>query len=65
VLTFAKAVVLTRGEVDDETLEAARRAGLDDAELAEIVGHVAVNVLTNYFNKTFAVELDFPRVDPR
>jgi AhpD family alkylhydroperoxidase len=64
-LAFAQAVLLTRGEVDDATLEAARRAGLDDAELAEIVGHVAVNVLTNYFNKTFAVELDFPAVDPR
>jgi alkylhydroperoxidase family enzyme len=63
-LAFAQAVMVTRGEVDDETLEAARRAGLDDAELAEIVGHVAVNVLTNYFNKTFAVELDFPPVHP-
>ena len=64
-LAFAQAVMVTRGEVDDGTLEAARRAGLDDAELAEIVGHVAVNVLTNYFNKTFAVELDFPPVEPR
>ena len=65
VLAFAQAVVVTRGDVDDQTFEAARQAGLDDAELAEIVGHVAVNVLTNYFNKTFAVELDFPAVDPR
>lgn len=65
VLAFAQAVVVTRGEVGDETIDAARRAGLSDAELAEVVGHVAVNVLTNYFNKTFATELDFPRVEQR
>ena len=35
-----------------------------DEELADIVGLVAVNVFTNYFNKTFDVEVDFPRVDP-
>jgi AhpD family alkylhydroperoxidase len=64
-LAFARAVFVTRGEVDDQALEAARGAGLGDADLAEIVGHVAVNVLTNYFNKAFAVAVDFPRVDPR
>jgi AhpD family alkylhydroperoxidase len=64
-LAFAQAVMVARGDVDDETIQTAREAGLDDAELAEVVGHVAVNVLTNYFNKTFAVELDFPRVDAR
>jgi AhpD family alkylhydroperoxidase len=64
-LAFAEAVVTTRGDVDESVIEQARSAGLGDPELAEIVGHVAVNVLTNYFNKTFAVAVDFPRVDPR
>jgi AhpD family alkylhydroperoxidase len=48
--------------IDD--IEAAREAGLTDEELGDIVGHVAVNVLTNYFNKAFDVEVDFPVVEP-
>lgn len=64
ILSFAQAVVDTRGDVGDDTIEAARRAGLDDAEMADIVNHIGLNVLTNYFNKTFATEVDFPRVDP-
>ena len=30
-----------------------------------LVGHVALNVLTNYFNKAFDVEVDFPVVEPQ
>jgi hypothetical protein len=30
--------------------------------LAETIGHVALNVLTNYFNKAADVEIDFPAV---
>ena len=63
-LTFAGLVVRTRGAVPDDALVSARRAGLTDAQLAEIVGHVALNVLTNYFNKAFAIDVDFPLVEP-
>lgn len=63
VLEFARAVVETRGGVSDGALDEARAAGLSDAELAEIVGHVALNVLTNYFNRAADVEIDFPRVE--
>ena len=41
----------------------ARRAS-PTRELGDIVGHVAVNVLTNLFNRTFAVDVDFPVVEP-
>jgi hypothetical protein len=34
--------------------------GVTDAEIAEIVGHVALNVLTNYFNVLADVEIDWP-----
>jgi uncharacterized peroxidase-related enzyme len=64
ILAFAQAVVSTRGGVSDRDIEAAREAGLTDAELSDIVGHVAVNVLTNYFNKAFDVEVDFAVVEP-
>jgi uncharacterized peroxidase-related enzyme len=64
ILAFARAVVATRGGVSDSDLATAREAGLRDAELGDIVGHVAVNVLTNYFNTAFDVDVDFPVVEP-
>jgi uncharacterized peroxidase-related enzyme len=63
ILAFAQAVVSTRGGVSHSDVAAAREAGLTDAELSDIVGHVALNVLTNYFNKAFDVEVDFPVVE--
>lgn len=64
-LTLASAVLETRGHVDDAALAAARTAGLGDAELIEIVAHVAVNILTNYVNTVAQTEIDFPRVEAR
>jgi uncharacterized peroxidase-related enzyme len=62
ILTFAVAVNDARGAVTDDDLAAARAAGVTDEEIAEIVGHVALNVLTNYFNKAVDVDIDFPVV---
>ena len=62
ILAFAEAVVRAKGAVGDDDVEAAREAGLSDAELSEIVGHVALNTLTNYFNNAFDTEIDFPVV---
>lgn len=64
LLRLASAINLGRGEVDDEVLDEARRAGVSDAEIAEVVGHVAANAFTNYFAKAARVEVDFPRVTP-
>jgi uncharacterized peroxidase-related enzyme len=64
ILAFARAVVATRGGVSDGDLAAAREAGLSDAELGDIVGNIAINVLTNFFNKAFDVDVDFPVVEP-
>lgn len=63
ILAFAEAVLRTTGAVSDSDFEAAREAGLTDAELADAVGHVAINV-TNLFNRAFEVEVDFPVVEP-
>ncbi len=62
-LAFARAVIDTRGGVSDADVEVVRGAGFSDAEIAEIVGAVALSVFTNYFNRAFAVDVDFPRVD--
>jgi uncharacterized peroxidase-related enzyme len=60
VLTVAREVMWTGGDIGDETLAKARAAGVTDAELAEIVAHVALNVLSNYFNHLARPDLDFP-----
>ncbi|WP_327588090.1 carboxymuconolactone decarboxylase family protein [Nonomuraea sp. NBC_00507] len=61
-LTLAVTLVRTRGDVEDADLQAAREAGLSDGEIAEVVGHVALNVFTNYLNKTAQTDIDWPLV---
>jgi alkylhydroperoxidase family enzyme len=62
-LRFARAVNEKRGGVSDDDLAVVRAAGYDDADITAIVGHVALNVLTNYFNRVAQIELDFPKVE--
>jgi len=59
-LVFAQRVVQTRGKVSDADLQHVRAAGYNDAEIGEIVAHVALNVFTNYFNNVAQTEVDFP-----
>jgi uncharacterized peroxidase-related enzyme len=62
ILAFAVAVNEGGGTVADTEIDVARAAGITGEEIAEIIGHVALNVLTNYFNKASAVDVDFPVV---
>lgn len=64
LLRFARRVVEARGRVADAELVAVRAAGWDDAAVAEVVAHVALNVFTNYFNTVAATDLDFPPAAP-
>ena len=60
VLEFGAAVLADRGDVADDILQAARRAGLSDGDLLEIVAVVALNTFTNYYNRLARTDLDFP-----
>jgi uncharacterized peroxidase-related enzyme len=60
--SFAKAVVRQRGHVSDEDIESARKAGIDDGLMMEVVAHVVVNTFTNYVNEVADTEIDFPVV---
>jgi hypothetical protein len=40
-------------------------AGFGDAEIIEIVLHVAINTLTNYVNEVAETDIDFPKVAAR
>src|SRR5262245_21381907 len=61
-LAFARALVERGGDVTDVDLTRVREAGWSNAEVAEIVAHVALNVFTNYFNLTAGTEIDFPKI---
>ena len=47
---FAAKVARQRGHVSEDDLRAVKLAGYDDAQIIEIVQHVALNVWTNYLN---------------
>lgn len=64
VLKLARAITLQRGVTADSELQAARSAGLSDAEIIEVVAHVALNILTNYTNNLAQTTIDFPEVKP-
>lgn len=57
---FAASIVHQRGHVSDEEVRAVRLAGYDDAQIIEIVQHVALNTWTNYLNSVAGTEIDFP-----
>lgn len=59
---LAVQVAVARGAVTDGDLSTARAAGLTDAEIVEIVTHVALNILTNYVNQVAQTALDFPDI---
>ena len=64
-LRFATQVIARRGHVADEALAAVQAAGYSEAEVLEIVVHVALNTLTNYVNNVARTDIDFPVVEPR
>jgi uncharacterized peroxidase-related enzyme len=57
---FAIKVAETRGHPSDDDLQAVKQAGYTDAQVMEIVLHVALNTLTNYVNETVKTEIDWP-----
>ena len=57
---FAAKVARERGHVGDDDVRAVRMAGYDDAQIVEIVQHVALNTWTNYINEVARTEIDFP-----
>lgn len=61
---FAAKVATARGHVSDEDVRAVKLAGYDDAQVIEIVQHVALNTWTNYINEVAKTTIDFPVVTP-
>jgi uncharacterized peroxidase-related enzyme len=62
---FAVKVARERGHVGEADLNAVKAAGYDDAQVIEIVLHVALNTWTNYINEIAKTDIDFPVVTAR
>lgn len=64
ILRFAHEVVRERGYLPEkaQSLKELRAAGVSEAEIAEIIAAVALNIFTNYFNHIAGTEIDFPHV---
>ncbi|EMI15845.1 peroxidase-related enzyme [Rhodopirellula maiorica SM1] len=60
ILKLASLLVEKRGLVSDDDIAAARDAGVNDAEIAEVVANTSLNLFTNYFNHVADPEIDFP-----
>lgn len=61
-LQLAVAINESRGHIDNAAIASARAAGITDAQIVEIVAHVALNVFTNYLNSVAETTIDFPEV---
>ena len=59
---FARALVEHTGGVSTEEITEVRKAGYNDADLAEIIMHVGLNLITNILGKASRVDIDFPHV---
>jgi uncharacterized peroxidase-related enzyme len=62
---FAARVTNTRGHITSDDFAAVKAAGYSDAQIIEIVQHVALNTWTNYINTVGETEIDFPVVNAR
>jgi uncharacterized peroxidase-related enzyme len=62
---FAVKVTKLRGHVTNEDFSAVKAAGYTDAQVIEIVQHVALNTWTNYINSVSETEIDYPVVQAR
>jgi uncharacterized peroxidase-related enzyme len=61
LLHLTRAVVDRRGRIGGG-LDEARREGVTDAEVVEVVANVALTTFTNYLNEVAGTDIDFPVV---
>ena len=59
-IRFAVKVARERGHVGEDDVRAVKAAGYDNAQVIEIVLHVALNTWTNYINEVAKTDIDFP-----
>jgi uncharacterized peroxidase-related enzyme len=64
LLELSDAIARNRGPVSEADLQQARAAGVTEEEIVELVGNLALNILTNYLNILADTENEWPVVRP-
>ena len=62
---FAVKLTRGRGQASDADIGVLKESGYSNAEIVEIIAHVALNTFTNYVNEALKTEIDFPVVTVR
>ncbi|MGW4171347.1 carboxymuconolactone decarboxylase family protein [Streptomyces chartreusis] len=66
ILKLSDAIARGRGSVAEEDIKEARDAGVTDGQIAEVIANLALNTLTNYFNRFNDTPNEYPElVTPR
>nr|MBN2276560.1 carboxymuconolactone decarboxylase family protein [candidate division Zixibacteria bacterium] len=63
-LKFARAVLITRGRIQDSDIQEMKTIGYSDSEIVEIIAHISLNILTNLFAEVAQTPVGFPKVKP-
>jgi len=63
LVVLTQEIVATQGHPRLELIDAFYAAGYSKAALIALIGHVAVNIFTNYFNHIAQTPIDFPPAD--
>jgi len=63
LLRFVHRVLESHGKIDDADLDQFLAEGYSAGEVAEVIAHISLGVLTNFFNNVAKTEIDFPKVD--
>ena len=61
-LQFVDALLQQHGQISNDDFVKVKAQGWSDAEIGEMVAHIALNVFSNYFNHVATPVLDFPSV---
>jgi len=64
VLRFTRSLVIRRGHVCDDEVEALREAGFSDQALVELIAFVSMHVFLNLMTEAAQTPVDFPKVCP-
>lgn len=62
ILKLSDAISRGRGAIAKEDLDDARKAGVTDGEIAEVIANIALNTLTNYFNVFTDTPSEYPEL---
>lgn len=62
---FAVKLARGRGKVSEADFAAVKEAGYSDAEIVEIIAHVAVNIFAGTANSALQTDIDFPVIGAR